>query len=101
VHSSPPSVEPIPDGEDRRFPKQDSLEIRPLSPGTAATRVPASSRDNVKRSVKDSYDRFGWGKKEQGTYNDTAIWSQKEPVGDGLYEMMSHLSVLNRSRPGS
>ena len=44
----------------------------------------ASSLDDVKRSVKDWYDRFGWEKNEQGTYNDTAIWSQKEPVGKGL-----------------
>ena len=78
------------------FLEQDSLEIRPLSPGTAATGVPASSLDDVKRSVKDWYDRFGWEKNEQGTYNDTAIWSQKEPVGNGLYEMMSHLSILDR-----
>ena len=78
------------------FLEQDSLEIRPLSPETAATGVPASSLDDVKQSVRDWYDRFGWEKNELGTYNDTAIWSQNEPVGNGLYEMMSHLSILDR-----
>jgi ubiquinone/menaquinone biosynthesis C-methylase UbiE/uncharacterized protein YbaR (Trm112 family) len=78
------------------FLEQDSLEIQLIPPGTASTVVPTSSHEDVKRSVKDWYDRFGWKKIERGTYKDTAIWSQNEPVAYGLYEMMAHLSILDR-----
>jgi SAM-dependent methyltransferase len=56
--------------------------------------------DTVKRGVKDWYDRFGWQKNARGEYNDSAIYSQNRPVGHGLYELSSHLSVLDRLTGG-
>ena len=67
------------------FLKQDSLEIRTLS-GAALSTVPTTSVDEIKRSVKDWYDRFGWKKNELGLYMDSALFSQNKPVGHGLYE---------------
>jgi SAM-dependent methyltransferase/uncharacterized protein YbaR (Trm112 family) len=52
--------------------------------------------DGVKRGVKEWYDSFGWKKNERGLYNDSAIYSQTKPVGHGLYEVSSHLSILDR-----
>jgi SAM-dependent methyltransferase/uncharacterized protein YbaR (Trm112 family) len=76
--------------------ERDSLRIRgtPLE-GGARDEVVASD-DHFKWDVKDWYDRFGWKKLNQGLYNDTALFSQNWPEGHGLYEMMSHLSVLDR-----
>jgi ubiquinone/menaquinone biosynthesis C-methylase UbiE len=50
----------------------------------------------VKQSVKEWYDWFGWRTNGQGCYNDTASFSQGTPTGCGLYELMSHLSILDR-----
>ena len=78
------------------FLEQDSLEFRRLEPRAFPDGTTTTSADDVKRSVKDWYDRFGWRKNERGLYMDSALFSQNKPVGHGLYEMMSHLSVLDR-----
>src|SRR5262249_56143559 len=75
---------------------EDSLAIRRPAPATA----PTSPADDVKRSVKDWYDRFGWRKNERGMYLDSALFSQNRPVGHGLYEMTSHLSIMDRLAGG-
>ncbi|MEI7935842.1 MAG: class I SAM-dependent methyltransferase [Verrucomicrobiota bacterium] len=78
------------------FIEQDSLEIHDVSARAGSCVVPALQIDDVKRSVKDWYDRWGWKKNDLGLYKDTALFSQNKPVGYGLYEMMSHLSILDR-----
>ena len=78
------------------FLAEDSLAIRPRPPATA----PTSPADDVKRSVKDWYDRFGWRNNERGMYLDSALFSQNRPVGHGLYEMTSHLSIMDRLAGG-
>jgi uncharacterized protein YbaR (Trm112 family) len=78
------------------FLAEDSLAIRHPPPATA----PTSPADDVKRSVKDWYDRFGWRKSEHGMYLDSALFSQDTPVGHGLYEMASHLSIMDRLAGG-
>jgi SAM-dependent methyltransferase len=52
--------------------------------------------EEVKRGVKEWYDRFGWRRNDRGQYNDSALFSQTRPIGHGLYELSSHLSVLDR-----
>src|SRR5262249_60297745 len=79
------------------FLAEDSLAIRPPPPATA----PTNPADDVKRSVKDWYDRFGWRKNEGGMYLDSALFSQNRPVGHGLYEMTSHLSIRDRLAGGA
>jgi SAM-dependent methyltransferase/uncharacterized protein YbaR (Trm112 family) len=95
----------VSDATDRAYPltervvdflDEDSLAIR-ASPSATA---PTTSADGIKRSVKDWYDRFGWTKNELGMYRDSALFSQSEPVGNGLYEMVSHLSIMDRLAGG-
>jgi uncharacterized protein YbaR (Trm112 family) len=78
------------------FLEQDSLSLRVESSGTASRIGPTSEDDELKRSVREWYDRFGWQTNEQGCYHDTASFSQAMPIGHGLYESMSHLSILDR-----
>jgi uncharacterized protein YbaR (Trm112 family) len=63
---------------------------------TVSATVPAISGDDITQSVRDWYDRFGWKKNKKGLYNDSALFSQSRPIGHGLYELMSHLSILDR-----
>ena len=64
-------------------------ELRPSSD----PKIPA---DDITQSVKSWYDQFGWKKNENGVYNDSALFSQTRPIGNGLYELMSHISILDR-----
>jgi ubiquinone/menaquinone biosynthesis C-methylase UbiE/uncharacterized protein YbaR (Trm112 family) len=63
---------------------------------TVSATVSATSADDITQSVRDWYDRFGWKKNGKGLYNDSALFSQSRPIGHGLYELMSHLSILDR-----
>jgi ubiquinone/menaquinone biosynthesis C-methylase UbiE/uncharacterized protein YbaR (Trm112 family) len=91
AHKAYPVTERVAD-----FLAQDSLRIHTVSSATDSSMVAANSDDDLKQSVKVWYDRFGWRKNAQGLYHDTASFSQDRPVGHGLYEMMSHLSILDR-----
>ncbi len=82
------------------FLEQDSLEIQTQSQAIAPAAVAVAADDGIKRSVKDWYDQFGWRKNDSGSYIDTAIFSQSAPVGHGLYEMMSHLAIVDRLQGG-
>lgn len=62
---------------------------------TASATIPATSGDDITQSVRDWYDQFGWKKNKKGLYNDSALFSQSKPIGHGLYELMSHLSILD------
>jgi ubiquinone/menaquinone biosynthesis C-methylase UbiE len=77
-----------------------SLRVQTKSLGTASSILPTNPDDGVKQSVREWYDKFGWQTNEQGFYNDTAIFSQATPTGHGLYELMSHLSILDRLAGG-
>jgi ubiquinone/menaquinone biosynthesis C-methylase UbiE len=77
------------------FLERDSLGILGAARDSAEEETTPAD-EHFKWSVKDWYDRFGWKKTSQGLYNDTALFSQNWPEGHGLYEMMSHLSVLDR-----
>src|SRR5439155_9286885 len=74
----------------------DSLRIHTVPSAADSSMVAANSDDDLKQSVKVWYDRFGWRKNAKGLYHDTASFSQDRPVGHGLYELMSHLSILDR-----
>ncbi len=56
--------------------------------------------EEIRRSVQSWYDTFGWQKNEAGAYNDTAVFSQTSPAGYGAYELISHLSILDRLQGG-
>jgi len=62
----------------------------------AQTSIALTDEDEVKRGVKDWYDRFGWQRNDRGQYNDSAEFSQSMPIGHGLYELLSHLSIIDR-----
>jgi SAM-dependent methyltransferase/uncharacterized protein YbaR (Trm112 family) len=68
------------------------------SPQIDSARVDSS--DEAKSSVRRWYDEFGWQTNEQGMYYDSAVFSQNAPVGNGLYELLSHLRVLERLSGG-
>jgi SAM-dependent methyltransferase len=76
--------------------ERDSLRVLGTFVDGGGQSEPVPSDEHFKWDVKDWYDRFGWKKVNQGLYNDTALFSQNWPEGHGLYEMMSHLSVLDR-----
>jgi len=82
------------------FLEQTSLRIGRDRPESRSALEPQTSVDDVTQSVKDWYDRFGWKKNTQSVYNDSAIFSslfsQNRLVGHGVYELMSHLSILDR-----
>jgi ubiquinone/menaquinone biosynthesis C-methylase UbiE/uncharacterized protein YbaR (Trm112 family) len=85
------------------FLEQDSLKMRTPTPQTAQTGASVTADVSVieaKRSVKDWYDRYGWAKSKTGQYKDSALFSQNEPVGYGLYEMTSHLAIMDRLAGG-
>jgi SAM-dependent methyltransferase/uncharacterized protein YbaR (Trm112 family) len=78
------------------FLQQDSIEIQTQSHCIAPKSAPAALDNDIKQSVKAWYDQFGWKKSDLGRYMDTAVYSQDIPEGSGLYELMSHLSILDR-----
>jgi len=82
------------------FLEQDSLAIENRSLTGVPIAGTVAADDGIKRSVKDWYDQFGWKKNDSGSYIDTAIFSQSAPAGHGLYEMMSHLAILDRLKGG-
>ena len=83
------------------FLEQDSLRTNVGKQGIALTSSSMNlSDERVKQSVKDWYDRFGWTRNEHGLYNDTATFSQNRPFGYGLYELMSHVAILDRLSGG-
>src|SRR5262245_45384801 len=69
-----------------------SVELIAIQPGSA---------DDIKRGVKSWYDEFGWQKNAAGMYHDTWAFSQDQPQGHGLYELLSHLSILDRIPGGA
>lgn len=80
------------------FLEQNSIAIQ--SDSIATVGAPTVLGDDIKQSVKAWYDQFGWKKNDSGTYNDTALFSQNIPEGHGFYELMSHLSILDRLAGG-
>jgi SAM-dependent methyltransferase/uncharacterized protein YbaR (Trm112 family) len=82
------------------FLDRDALRTQAASAEIGWAGGPKSGDDEVKQSVQDWYDGFGWRKNQRGVYNDTAAFSQSSPDGHGLYELMSHLWILDRLRGG-
>jgi len=81
------------------FLESESLRIdRGTSP--QVNRVSEEPDQEAKSSVRRWYDEFGWQKNEQGDYYDSAVFSQNAPGGHGLYELLSHLRVLERLSAG-
>jgi SAM-dependent methyltransferase len=70
------------------------------APEWAGETQPPVGDEEIRRSVQSWYDTFGWQKNEAGAYNDTAVFSQTSPEGYGAYELVSHLSILDRLRGG-
>jgi uncharacterized protein YbaR (Trm112 family) len=56
----------------------------------------SSSVTLLKLEVKKWYDEFGWKQIETGQYGDTSLFSQVGHSAHGFYEMISHLSLLDR-----
>jgi ubiquinone/menaquinone biosynthesis C-methylase UbiE/uncharacterized protein YbaR (Trm112 family) len=82
------------------FLDQSSLKIQNITnSGNRASSQKAV--DEVTRSVQLWYDAFGWKTNDAGFYNDSALFSQAVPVGHGLYELMSHMSILDRLPGGN
>jgi ubiquinone/menaquinone biosynthesis C-methylase UbiE/uncharacterized protein YbaR (Trm112 family) len=54
----------------------------------------------IKQSVQNWYDEFGWRRNPEGVYNDVALFSQTGETGYRLYEILSHLSLLDRFMEG-
>jgi ubiquinone/menaquinone biosynthesis C-methylase UbiE/uncharacterized protein YbaR (Trm112 family) len=80
------------------FLEQDALR---LGEADSAPPHPVEPQaDVIKQSVKEWYDDFGWKKNTNGKYNDTALFSQVNLLGHGLYEAMSHLSLVGRLSGG-
>lgn len=76
------------------FLEQNSLR---LSHGRPFERVKTDAPSaTIQQSVKQWYDEFGWQKNKAGTYNDTALFSQRSLTAHGAYELASHLSLLDR-----
>jgi uncharacterized protein YbaR (Trm112 family) len=59
------------------FLEDASLPVRTASSETASgsSSTPESPVDEVKQTVREWYDRFGWQTNQQGCYNDTASFS--------------------------
>ena len=77
------------------FLDQNSLRLRPSEPtGREA------ENSSIQQSVKRWYDDFGWIRNEAGIYNDTALFSQQSVTAHGVYELASHLSLLDRLSGG-
>ena len=80
------------------FLEQDSLL---LSKGRRSENVGVDfETDSIQLSVKQWYDNFGWQRNEAGIYNDTALFSQMSPTAHALYELASHVSLLDRLSGG-
>lgn len=82
------------------FLHQDSVPLGAYATAVDFASPPSAPTDAIKQSVKDWYDHFGWKKREDGLYMDTALFSQDRPVGPRLYEVMSHLAILNSLQGG-
>jgi ubiquinone/menaquinone biosynthesis C-methylase UbiE/uncharacterized protein YbaR (Trm112 family) len=78
------------------FLEDASLPVRTEFSGPTPAILPSNPDDDVKETVREWYDRFGWQTNEQGYYNDTASFSEAAPTGHGLYALMSHLSIIDR-----
>jgi len=81
------------------FLESESLQLDRGTSMSLTTDVEAAP-DEATSSVRRWYDEFGWQKNEQGLYHDSAVFSQNAPVGNGLYELLSHLRVLDRLSGG-
>jgi SAM-dependent methyltransferase len=55
---------------------------------------------SIQQSVKRWYDEFGWLCNESGLYNDTTLFSQASDTACGIYELASHISLLDRLSGG-
>jgi len=84
------------------FLDRDALVLSSVGDAPARTAEPTAQAgdEEIQRSVQSWYDTFGWQKNEGGAYNDTAVFSQTSPEGYGAYELVSHLSILDRLRGG-
>lgn len=68
---------------------------------TAPSRMTAEQPDDEEKlRVRRWYDEFGWQRNEAGDYYDSVVFSQNAPTGNGLYELLSHLRVLERLSGG-
>ena len=76
------------------FLEQDSLRLSNDQP-SERTGLEAENA-SIQQSVKQWYDDFGWKRNESGTYNDSALFSQPSLTAHGVYELASHVSVLDR-----
>ena len=70
----------ISDARQRAFPlkerlvnflEQSSLPVRTEFSGTASSMPPTNPDEDLKQSVREWYDQFGWQTNKQGGYNDT------------------------------
>jgi SAM-dependent methyltransferase/uncharacterized protein YbaR (Trm112 family) len=76
------------------FLEQDTLKLSEIQSPTINSLGSQSLK--VKQSVKKWYDEFGWKKNATGIYNDVVLFSQVGDTGYRLYEILSHLSLIDR-----
>ena len=70
------------------------------SPSSSSSEAGEQLEDKAKSGVRRWYDEYGWQKNDQGLYYDSAVFSQNAPVGNGLYELLSHLRVIEKLAGG-
>jgi len=75
------------------FLEQDALRLSQIPQDPSM--VEDSRSSSVKSDVKSWYDNFGWKRTENGTYGDTALFSQGGQTAHRFYEMDSHLQFLD------
>jgi SAM-dependent methyltransferase/uncharacterized protein YbaR (Trm112 family) len=80
------------------FLASESFPLDDAPPASFSKDEPAENE--AKSSVRRWYDEYGWQKNEQGMYHDSAAFSQNAPIGNGLYELLSHLRVIERLSGG-
>ncbi|MEM7482736.1 MAG: class I SAM-dependent methyltransferase [Acidobacteriota bacterium] len=78
------------------FLESDAL---PLRQGADMPAAPSSGE--VREAVRSWYDDFGWQRTDSGELGDTGLFSQQGAAGHGLYEMSSHLRILDHLPGGT
>ena len=76
-----------------RFLDYDAIRLDGHSPNHV-------SESTDKKSVREWYDNYGWQKNADGVYFDTTSFSQVSRMGHGLYETLSHLTILSELNAG-
>jgi SAM-dependent methyltransferase len=79
---------------------ESALHVAPSGRDAAAGESDREAA-RVKRSVRRWYDEFGWTRTAAGTYHDVALFSEPGDTGYRLYQVLSHLALMDRLTGGT